>query len=312
MKVYRSFEDFRPLQGAVVTQGTFDGVHVGHQKILSRLREMADSKGKETVLITFFPHPRMVLYPDDTSLKLLHTPEEKIEKMTESGIDHLLMVPFTREFSRLSSMQFIRDIIVNTIGAGTLVIGYDHRFGKNREGSLEDLREYAAMYGFEVEEIAARDVDEVHVSSTKIRDALTEGKVGLASRYLGYPYAVRGKVIRGHAVGRELGYPTANISVEEAYKLIPADGIYAVKVKSGEKKYGGMASIGFAPTFEGRKHAIEVNIFDFEEDIYGHTLSVEFIERIRAEEKFNSREALVEQLRQDKLSALKLLSESVF
>lgn len=307
MKVYKSLDSFRPVKNPVVTQGTFDGVHIGHQQILKRLRNIADEAGGETVLLTFFPHPRMVLQPDDNTLKLLHTEEEKIYHLEKAGINHLIIIPFTKEFARQSSMQFVRDVLVNVIGTKILVIGYDHRFGKNREGSMDDLREYAQVYNFMVEEIPPQDIDEVTVSSTKIRNALLEGDVATASKYLGYDYTVTGKIVEGNSQGKKIGFPTANIHVPEEYKLIPDDGVYAVKVQLGGKEYKGMANIGNQPTFTNRRHAFEVNIFDFEGNIYGESITVHFVSRIRSEMKFGGVERLIEQLKKDKLAAIAVL-----
>lgn len=309
MKVYTSLDEFSPLPNAVATQGTFDGVHIGHQKILDRLKNLALQKNGETVLLTFFPHPRMVLQPDDNNLKLLHIQEEKIEQMAKTGIDHLLIIPFTKAFSRQTSLQFVRDVLVNKIGVKTLVIGYDHRFGKNREGNMDDLRKYGETYKFEVEEISAQDIDDITVSSTKIRNALLHGDVDTAKRYLGYSYPVTGKVVEGNSLGKKIGFPTANISVEKPYKLIPGDGVYAVKVSVANETFGGMANIGNQPTFEGRSHAFEVNIFGFDADIYGQELKVEFVSRIRSEMKFDDVDSLIAQLNKDKSTALNSINE---
>jgi riboflavin kinase/FMN adenylyltransferase len=307
MKVYRSLEDFKPLPHAVVTQGTFDGVHLGHQKILKRLRVIADEEEGETVLLTFFPHPRMVLQPEDNTLRLLETVEEKIAHLEEEGIDHLLVVPFTKEFSRQSSEEFVRDVLVNRLGMKVLVIGYDHRFGKNREGSMENLRELAPLYDFRVEEIPAEDIEAMTISSTKIRNALLAGDLLSANTFLGYPYKVSGRVVDGNKRGRTIGFPTANIQVSEAYKQIPGDGVYAVRAVIGEKKYGAMANIGHQPTFANRKHAFEVNIFDFDEDIYNEVIHIEFMARIRSEIHFDSVGALINQLEKDKFAARAIL-----
>src|SRR5689334_16610983 len=223
MKIYHGIDDFVRLNYAVVTSGTFDGVHVGHQKILSRLRETAGKNGGETVVITFWPHPRLVLHPEDTSLKLLNTFEEKAALLKAQGIHHLVRIPFTKEFSQLSSEEFITQIIVNTIGTRKLVIGHDHHFGKNREGSFEQLLADGPKYGFAVEEIPRQDIDHVGVSSTKIRQALEEGDIDTATHFLGNFYSLTGRVVMGDKLGRLLGYPTANIEVDTAYKLVPAD-----------------------------------------------------------------------------------------
>lgn len=311
MKVYRSLDELPQIPNAIVTQGTFDGVHVAHKVILNRLKQIARQKNGETVVMTFEPHPRMVLFPDDHGLKLLHTLDEKIAALEAEGIDHLLILPFTREFSRLSSVQFIRDIIVNRIGTKVLVIGYNHRFGKNREGSFEHLKEYSGLYGFEVEEIPEQDIDEVSVSSTRIRKALEEGDVKQASRYLERPYYITGTVIKGKQLGRTIGFPTANIAVNETFKQIPADGVYAVKVFINSRTIYGMLNSGVRPTVDGLTHTIEVHLFDFNEDIYGQSIVVHFVDKLRNEMKFPSLEALTNQLEKDKLHALSVLGTHV-
>jgi len=305
MKIYHGIEDFARLTNAVVTSGTFDGVHVGHQKILQRLRETADKIGGETVVITFWPHPRLVLNPLDTHLKLLSTFEEKADQLRDYGVQHLLRIPFTKEFSQLSSAEFIRKVLVDTIGTEKLVIGYDHHFGKNREGSFEQLRENGPQYGFEVEEIPRQDVEHVGVSSTKIRAALEEGDVSSAAQLLGHPYSLCGRVIMGDRIGRTLGYPTANLEIDSAHKLIPADGIYAVTVLHVHRVYKGMLYIGTRPTIDGSKRNIEVNLFDFSGDIYGETLTVRLHHRIRGDMRFESLEQLKQQMDQDKAKTLR-------
>lgn len=307
MKVYHSITSFPKITNAIVTQGTFDGVHIAHQVILKQLKEIAKVKGGETVLITFDPHPRTVLFPEDHGLQLLNTSSEKIELLAEEGLDHLIILPFTKEFSRLSSLEFIRDILIEKIGTKFLVIGYNHRFGKNREGSFSHLKEFAPTYGFEIMEISAQDLDEISVSSTKIREALSAGNVNLAGRFLGRNYAIEGTVVQGKQLGRTLGYPTANIKVSHELKLIPADGVYAVWAWVQGKKFGGMLNIGNNPTVEGKGRSIEVNIFDFSETIYNQTISIEFVDKLREELKFKSLEELKSRLDIDKLQALKLL-----
>jgi len=308
MKIYHGIEDFVRLPFAVVTSGTFDGVHLGHQKILSRLREIAEKNNGETVVITFWPHPRLVLHPEDTSLKLLNTFEEKAELLRAQGIQHLVRIPFTKEFSQLSSEAFITQILVDTIGTRKLVIGYDHHFGKNREGSFEQLTLNAPKYGFTVEEIPRQDVDHVGVSSTKIRKALDEGDIDTATHLLGNTYSITGRVVMGDKLGRLLGYPTANIEIDTAYKLVPADGIYAATVQHEHNRYNAMLYIGNRPTINGLKRNIEVNIFDFDRDIYGESLTIHFHKHIRGDIKFNDLEALKAQLHLDKVAALNLLT----
>ncbi|HOO11129.1 MAG TPA: bifunctional riboflavin kinase/FMN adenylyltransferase, partial [Cyclobacteriaceae bacterium] len=227
MKIYHSIDDFPKVNNAIVTSGTYDGVHIGHQKILARLKEIAEKFKGETVVITFWPHPRLVLYPEENTLQVLNTFEEKAALLKEQGIQHLLRIPFTKEFSQKSSQEFIDNILVKKIGTKKLVIGYDHRFGKNREGSFEQLKLNGPQYGFDVEEIPRQDVDNVGVSSTKIRKALTEGDIETATHFLGRPYSISGMVVKGEKLGRVLGFPTANVDVDSHYKLIPAEGIYA-------------------------------------------------------------------------------------
>ena len=308
MKVYRSLSEFTRLAKAIVTTGTFDGVHYGHQKIINRLHELAKQYDGESVIITFFPHPRLVLFPEDNDLKLINTLDEKIELLEKSGIDHLLIIPFTKEFSRLSSLEFIQQILVDKIGTKKLVIGYDHHFGKNREGSFEHLKHYSTEYGFDVEEIPEQDINDVAVSSTKIRNAILEGNVTVANNYLGYKFNLRGIVKKGDQIGRTLGFPTANISLAESYKIIPADGIYAVNVFLNNQKLQGMLYIGDRPTVNGKSKVIEVNIFDFSSDVYDQELKVEFLHYIRGDKHFNSLDELKIALAKDEADVRKILN----
>lgn len=308
MKVYTNIDDFKDVKNPVVTTGMFDGVHLGHQKIISRLKEIAQENNGETVLLTFYPHPRMVLFPEDNELKLLNTQAEKIELLEKYGVDHLIIYPFTKEFSRLTSVEFVRNILVNKIKTKRLVIGYNHHFGRNREGSFEHLKEYGPVYGFEVEEIPAKDIDHVEISSTKTRNALLAGDVKTANSFLGHSYSINGTVIEGLKLGRTIGYPTANILVDDTYKLIPGDGIYAVKVKSDDAMFDGMLSIGNNPTVEGKGRSIEVNIFDFDATIYGQHITIYFIERLRDEMKFSNLEELKVQLLKDEKDSHQILN----
>jgi len=307
MKIYHTIDDFSKLKFAVVTSGTFDGVHIGHQRILSRLKEIASKNSGETVVISFWPHPRLVLKPNEDNLKLLNTFEEKAELLKEQGIQHLIRIPFTREFSQIHSSSFIEDILVTKIGTRKLVIGYDHRFGKNREGSFEELKINGPTHGFDVEEIPRQDVDHVGVSSSKIRKALEDGDVETATHFLGRSYSIVGRVVKGDKLGRVLGFPTANIDIDSHYKLVPAEGIYAVLVTHEGKQYGGMLYIGNRPTVDGSKRSIEVNIFNFEGEIYGEELKVSFKKLLRADSKFKDLEELKAQLHKDKESALQAL-----
>ena len=308
MKVHDGNSTFEQPKIAVVTSGTFDGVHIGHQKIFSRLREIAQEKGGETVVVTFWPHPRLVLRPEDDSLQLLSTFEEKLHLFEQQGIDHVVQIPFTKGFSQLNSDAFIRKVLVDKIGTQYLVIGYDHRFGRNRDGSFEYLKEHAADYGFQVEEIPRQDVEDVGVSSTKIRQALTDGDIFTANDYLGYPYHLKGEVVQGDQLGRVWGFPTANLKVAESYKLIPRDGIYACRIGWKEQLLEGMMYIGVRPTINGIQRNIEVNIFNFDQQIYGEALVVYFVGQIRNDMKFDNVELLKEQLSRDKIDTLKMLA----
>jgi len=312
MKIYHSLEDFNCLPNAVVTSGTFDGVHIGHQKILHRLKEIAAKNNGETVVITFWPHPQMVLHPENHSLKLLNTFDEKASLLKAEGIQHLLRIEFTKEFSHISSLDFIQKILIESIGTKKLVIGYDHRFGHNREGSFEQLKLNAANYGFGVEEIPRQDVDHVGVSSSKIRQALENSDIETATHFLGRPYTLTGQVVEGDKLGRELGYPTANIEVDSRYKLIPADGIYAVTLSYENEIFKGMLYIGPRPTVNGSKKVIEVNIFDFNKDIYGDKVTVYFHRLLRGDKKFDSLDSLKQQLHADKEETLKVLETITF
>lgn len=305
LKVYTDISEFQGVKNPVLTTGTFDGVHYGHQKIIDRLQSVASKSHGETVLLTFHPHPRMVLFPDDEGLKLLSTREEKIKRLEEAGLDHLIIYPFSRKFSRLSATEYVRDLLVNKIGVKTLVIGYDHQFGRNREGNFQQLEELGEVYDFALEEIPAQELDDVKISSTKIRKALFEGDVRTASKYLGHQYKVSGIVVKGRQIGREIGFPTANISVQDRYKLIPGNGVYAVLVKVNKQRHQGMLNIGFRPTVGGLlKPTMEVNIFEFNEDIYGNFIGIEFVKRLRDEIKFDSVDELKRQLELDKIQAL--------
>lgn len=311
VKIINGLEEIQPIPYAVVTAGTFDGVHLGHQKILKRLREIADACEGQTVLITYWPHPRIVLSGGtDTGLRLLSSFEEKIHRLEQFGLDYLIVLPFTKEFAALSSQDFIQQILIEKLHTRKLVIGYDHRFGKNREGSFEHLQANAAAYGFEVEEIPRQDVDEVGVSSTRIRKALEAGDIDTANHYLGAPYLFVGEVVHGQQIGRVIGFPTANIAIADAYKLIPAKGVYAVRLTLPDGRlFGGMMSIGTRPTVDNSGvQSIEVNIFDFAEDVYGQSVTVEVIAFMRSEQKFANLAALQAALYADKENALEILA----
>lgn len=306
MKIHNGIENFEPLDLAVVTSGTFDGVHRGHQQILKRLKSVAEESGGESVLLTFWPHPRIVIDPD-YNIKLLTTFEEKADLMDQLGVDHLVKIPFTWEFSQLSTEEYIRKILLSNIRTKKLVIGYDHRFGRNREGNFEYLKTNAPKYGFEIEEIPRHEIDDIVISSTRIRNALAAGDIHIGNEYLGREYSLLGTVIDGDKRGRELGFPTANIKVESIHKLIPCDGIYAVRVLYEGNTWDGMLNIGFRPTVDGSNRSIEVNIFDFSIEIYGQVLKISFVKLIRREVKFENLEELKNQLQKDRLAALEIL-----
>lgn len=310
MKIYEGLQNFERLSYAVVTSGTFDGVHIGHQKIIKRLTDAARQSQGESVLITFWPHPRLVLHADSQDLKLLSTFEEKAELLASYGVQHLVKIPFTPQFSQLSSQEFIQQVLIDAIGTRKLVIGYDHRFGRNREGSFEHLMAHKATYGFEVEEIPRQDIDHIGVSSTLIRNALSEGKVETAATYLNRPYSFSGTVVPGDKIGRSLGFPTANLKIPEPYKLIPSDGVYAVKVMHQGRLWDGMLNIGYRPTVGGNEHRQEVHIFGLAQDLYHEQLKIMLIRQIRKELKFSSLQELQQQLTLDKEKALLILKNS--
>ena len=303
MKIFQDFDQIKTIKNPVLTIGTFDGVHLGHQKIIDQLNEEAEKINGESVLFTFYPHPRMVLYPESHGLKLIQTQSEKVDKLRRMGLQNAIVYPFTLEFSRLSALEFVRDFLVNELNVKKLVIGYDHQFGKNREGGIEFLLEVCETYGFRVIEIAAKEIDDVNVSSTKIRNAIRSGEIETANAYLGEPFQLCGKVIRGKALGRQLGFPTANIDLENDLKLIPASGVYAVNIEVDGVMHQGMMNLGIRPTINDDKALnIEVNLFDFSGDLYDKILTVQLLSRFRDEIKFDTLDALKAQLKKDEIS----------
>jgi len=296
-----------PDKQTVVTIGTFDGVHIGHQKIINRLINTGKELTLQSVILTFFPHPRMVLQKD-SNIKLINTIDERHDILEASGLDSLVIKKFTQEFSRLSAEDFVKDILVEKLNAKKVIIGYDHRFGRNRNADINDLKTFGEVYGFDVEEISAQDIDDVSVSSTKIRSALMKGDITTANAYLGYAFMLTGKVIKGKGLGKELGFPTANIDIEETYKIIPKQGSYVVRSEINNTWIYGMMNIGVNPTVSGDKETIEIYFFDFDVDIYGKTIKIELLNRIRDEEKFESLEALKHQLNKDKATSKAFIS----
>jgi riboflavin kinase/FMN adenylyltransferase len=312
MNTFFSLSSYISGVNTVATIGTFDGVHLGHVKLLNALREKAIQTNGESLVVTFEPHPKHVLYPQDTPLYLLQTLTEKQKRLSLLGIDKLLVIPFTQEFSRIRSEQFIKEVLVDTLKIKAIIIGYDHRFGKNRAGGLEDIQKGGERYNFSVERINALEFNETTISSTKIRAALQKGDIALANQFLGYNYELTGRVIRGAQVGRTLRFPTANLQVSHPYKLLPAIGVYAVWVHYQEHRFPGMCNIGYKPTVSSQNSppvlSVEVHILDFKENIYGANLQLEFVARLREEIKFNSLTELQAQLEKDKEETRNILN----
>ncbi|WP_321254116.1 bifunctional riboflavin kinase/FAD synthetase [Psychroserpens sp.] len=288
---------------SIITIGTFDGVHIGHQKIINRLVETGKENGLKSIVLTFFPHPRMVLQPD-YNLKLLHSIDERQMLLTQYGVDEIIIKPFTKAFANLSAEAYVKNILVDELNAQHIIIGYDHHFGKNRSANIEDMRAFGKKYDFQIDEISAQDIQDVAVSSTKIRQALVDGDIETTNAYLGYSYFITGTVIKGKGVGKTIQFPTANISVESSYKLIPKNGVYVVASKWDGEVYYGMMNIGTNPTFDEKKQSIEVYFFNFEGNLYGKLLQIDILHRLRDEHKFSSVEALQSQLKKDQENAI--------
>jgi len=303
LKIFHSIQDFKTGSKTIVTLGTFDGVHIGHTKIIERLVQSSAECNCETLLLTFFPHPRMVLQ-DQSEIKLLNTIEEKSLLLEKTGLNNLVIHPFDKAFSRLTAEEFVKNILVDIFNIKKIIIGHDHRFGRNRTANIDDLIIFGQLYGFEVEQISQQEVNEVAVSSTKIRNAITDGNISLANKYLGYDYFFTGIVVKGKQLGRTIGYPTANIHIEETYKLIPAQGVYVVSSIIDGKTVFGMMNIGINPTVGGKMQTIEVNYFNLDENLYDRKLSVAVLSRLREEKKFKSLDELKDQLLLDKVSSL--------
>ena len=308
MKIYRSIEDYDEDKRSVVTIGTFDGIHLGHKKILSRLIKSSKNKDLNSVVLTFFPHPRIILNKYN-EVKMIDTLDEKIIHLNEIGIDSLIIHPFDKNFSLLSANQFIKDFLVDKLKIKHIIIGYDHRFGKGREASVTDLKNYADDYDFTVEEIKAQEIEKITVSSTKIRNSINQGDIKTTEKYLGRYFNLTGKVVKGDGLGKKINYPTANIFIEETYKIIPKDGVYLVETIIEDKLFNGMMNIGHRPTIGTNVKSIEVHLFNFNEDIYGKVISIKMISKIRDEKKFSSIEALKEQLVKDENYCLKLINK---
>ena len=303
LKIFNSIKSFNATKPTIVTIGTFDGVHLGHQKIVAQITKNAHALNCDSLVLTFFPHPRMVLQ-ESTEMKQLNTLNEKIALLDNLGIDNLVVHPFDKEFSRLTAEEFVKKVLVDVFKIKKIIIGHDHRFGRNRTATIDDLINFGETYGFEVEQISAEEINEVSISSTKIRNALLEGNIELATNYLGYDYSLTGIIFKGKQLGRTIGYPTANITIEEDYKLIPNNGVYIAKSVLNGKTVFGMMNIGTRPTVDGTKQTIEINFFDFKQDLYGQKITISLLHRMRSEQKFESIDALKNQLGKDKKTAL--------
>ena len=303
MRVHQSVENYdHKALLSVLTIGTFDGVHIGHQKLIERLNQIKSQDFERSMILTFYPHPRMVL-DHSNDIKMLTTMDEKVYLLEKFGLDDLIIEPFTKEFSRLSALDFVRNILVNQLNIKKLVIGYDHHFGKNREGNFEQLSEYGELYGFKVEEITAQEIENVSVSSTKIRKALENGEMEKANKYLGYNYLLTGKIIKGQGIGRKINFPTINLHIAEDYKLIPNKGVYVVRANFNKKSSFGIMNIGFRPTVGGKGQTIEIHLLDFKDDLYGSQMQIEVLTRLRDEKKFESIDDLAKQISKDEKSA---------
>lgn len=298
MQTHNSIHDFFSSQKTILTIGTFDGVHLGHQKILSKLVEEANAVHYESLVLTFFPHPRMVLGKENT-IKLINTIEEKKLVLEAIGIDHLIVHEFDTDFANLTALDFVEKILVGKFNVGKIIIGYDHKFGKGRTADINDLTEFGKQFNFEVEEISAKEIGDIAVSSTKIRKALLEGNIQLVNQYLGYTFEFTGKVIEGKKIGRTIQFPTANIAITEDYKLVPKNGVYIIESEIDKMRYNGMMNIGTNPTLGENQQTIEVHFFDFNQNIYNKTLTIKVLDKIRDEQKFDSLEALQLQLNKD-------------
>ena len=310
MKVFSSISEFNSTKKTIVTIGTFDGVHIGHQKIIEKLIQGTNNAACESLILTFFPHPRMVLN-GSSSIQLLNTITEKSSLLEKMGIDNLVIHPFDKEFSNLSAEEFAKTILIDAFNIHKIIIGYDHRFGKNRAANIDDLIGFGKKYGFEVEEISAQEIDSVSVSSTKIRAAISNGNIAVANEFLGYDYSLSGKIIKGKQLGRTIGFPTANIEIEENYKLIPMNGVYIVKSHLQEKTVFGIMNIGLNPTVNGENLSIEVHFLDFDGDLYDTEIGVSVIQRIRDEKKFTSIDLLKSQIQEDKNYAISYIEKLV-
>ncbi|WP_016991096.1 bifunctional riboflavin kinase/FAD synthetase [Flavobacterium sp. ACAM 123] len=308
MKIFHSIKDFSTTKKTILTLGTFDGVHIGHQKILEKLIDNTINEKYESMVLTFFPHPRMVLQ-EKSEIKLLNTIEEKIQLLETIGIQNLVIHPFDALFSQLTAEEFVQTVLVDQFDIHKIIIGHDHRFGRNRTANIDDLIGFGEKYGFEVEQISVQEINDLSVSSTKIRKAILEGNMPLANEYLGYDYFLSGIIFKGKQLGRTIGFPTANLKIKEDYKLIPLNGVYVVKSTINQKTVFGMMNIGFNPTVSGEQLSIEIHFFDFDADLYDQKITVSILTYMRPEQKFDSVALLTEQLEKDKSTAIRYLHQ---
>lgn len=307
MKVVRDLKNFTNSKKTVLTIGTFDGVHIGHQKIIKQLVETAQSQNLTSVVLTFFPHPRMVLQ-NDNAVRMIDTVDEKIQWLDQLGVDVLVIHPFSKSFSRTTAVTFARDIIANQLNTKEVIIGYDHRFGQNREATIEDLETFGQLYNFKVAVIPAQDIESIAVSSTKIRKAMSNGDLSTVRQYLNRPFRLTGLVVKGDQIGKSIGFPTANVAIEEKYKLWPSNGVYLVQSRIDQQNVWGMMNIGNRPTVAGKKITIEVHFFDFNKNLYEQTIALDIHVKIREENKFDSLESLKKQLQKDQQLCLKTIT----
>lgn len=309
LKIFHSINDFSSPKKTILTLGTFDGVHIGHTKILDKVITSTENSKYESLVLTFFPHPRMVLQ-EKSDIKLLNTITEKIDLLQEMGIHNLVIHPFDETFSRLTAEEFVKTVLVDQFNIQKIIIGYDHRFGRNRTANIDDLVNFGLKYGFEVEQISVQEIDAISVSSTKIRKALLEGEMTLANSYLGYEYFLTGTVFRGKQLGRTIGFPTANIRIDENYKLVPKNGAYIVKSTINNSVVHGIMNIGFNPTVEGESLSLEIHFLDFNDDLYDKKIAITLLKYLRPEQKFKSLEDLTTQLECDKTAAVAYFNKS--
>jgi len=311
LKIYTDLAEYTSKNKTFVTIGTFDGVHIGHQKVLSNLVLSAEKNNASSVLLTFFPHPRMVLQKN-TDIKLINTLEERIELLKKTGLDSLVIHEFTEDFAEKTALDFVKNVLVDHLKIANLIIGYDHRFGKNREGNFDQLSEYGNIFGFEVNKISQQEIDHITISSTKIRKAIELGNIEEANRYLGYHFMLKGEIVKGNNLGEKIGFPTANLSIKESYKLLPKTGSYIVKSELENQTVYGMMNIGYNPTVKGKKQTIEIHFFDFNKDLYGKKIQIDVLKFLRDEQKFDSVEVLKKQLVNDRQKSLKIIADNLF